>query len=72
MWSAMWVAEDCLKLESSLRPLSCQIGNWKNVKKALAKDSKVECDPDFSSTYHLADGSVSVRWKRRNAGDFGS
>jgi hypothetical protein len=39
------------------------MGNWKKVKKALANDSKVECDPDFSSTYHLADGPVSVRWK---------
>jgi hypothetical protein len=66
MWSAMWVAEDCLKLDSSSRPLSCRMGSWKKVKKALANDSKVECDPDFSSTYHLADGPVSVRWKRRN------
>jgi hypothetical protein len=23
-------------------------------------------DPDRSSTYHLADGPVSVRWKRRS------
>jgi hypothetical protein len=37
------------------------MGNWKKVKKDLVNDSKVEWDPDFSSTYHLADGSVSVR-----------
>jgi hypothetical protein len=61
MWSAIWVAEVCLKLDSSSIPLSWQIGNWKKVKKALANDSKVEWDPDFSSTYHLADGPVSVR-----------
>ena len=61
MWSVMWVVEDCLKLDSSSRPLSCQMGSWKKVKKALAKDSKVEWDPDFSSTYHLVDGPVSVR-----------
>ena len=51
----------CLKLESSSRPLSWWIGNWKKVKNALANDSKVVWDPDFSSTYHLADGTVSVR-----------
>jgi hypothetical protein len=28
----------------------------------LAKDSKVTWDLDFSSTCHLADGPVSVRW----------
>jgi hypothetical protein len=61
MWSAMWVAEVCLKLDSSSRPLSWWMGNWKKVKNALAKDSKVVWDPDFSSTYHLADGPVSVR-----------
>jgi hypothetical protein len=61
MWSAMWVDEVCLKLDSSSRPLSWQMGNWKKVKNALAKDSKVPWDPDFSSTYHLADGPVSVR-----------
>jgi hypothetical protein len=54
------VVEVCLKLESSSRPLSWQIGNWKKVKNALAKDSKVAWDLDFSSTYHLADGLVSV------------
>jgi hypothetical protein len=37
------------------------MGNWKKVKKALANDSKVVWDPDLSSTYHLADGPVSVR-----------
>ena len=61
MWSAMWVDEDYLKLDSSSRPLSWQMGSWKKVKKALANDSKVVWDPDFSSTYHLADGPVSVR-----------
>jgi hypothetical protein len=60
MWSAMCVAEVCLKLDSSSRPLSWQMGNWKKVKNALANDSKVAWDPDFSSTYHLADGPVSV------------
>jgi hypothetical protein len=55
------VAEVCLKLESSSRPLSWQIGNWKKVKNDLVKDSKVAWDPDFSSTYHLVDGPVSVR-----------
>jgi hypothetical protein len=54
------VVEVCLKLESSSRPLSWQIGNWKKVKNVLAKDSKITWDPDFSSTYHLADGPVSV------------
>jgi hypothetical protein len=66
MWSAMWVAEVCLKLESSSRPLSWQMGNWKKVKKALANDSKVVWDPDLSSTYHLAEGPVSVRWNNRS------
>ena len=42
------------------------MANWKKVKKALANDSKVAWDLDFSSTYHLADGPVSVRWKRHN------
>ena len=60
MWSAMWVAKVCLKLESSSRPLSWWMGNWREVKKALAKDSKVVWDPDLSSTYHLVDGTVSV------------
>ena len=55
------VAEVCLKLESSSRPFSWRIGNWKKVKNALAKDSKVAWDPDFSSMYHLDDGLVSVR-----------
>jgi hypothetical protein len=55
------VDEVCLKLESSSRPLSCRMGNWNKVKNALANDSKVLWDPDFSSTYHLADGPVSVR-----------
>jgi hypothetical protein len=66
MWSAIWVAEVYLKLDSSSRPFSCRMVSWKKVKKALAKDSKVEWDPDFSSTYHLADGLVSVRLKRRS------
>jgi hypothetical protein len=60
MWSMMCVAEVCLKLEISSRPLSRRMGNWKKVKNALANDSKVAWDPDFSSTYHLADGPVSV------------
>ena len=54
------MAEVCLKLESSSIPLSWQIGNWKKVKNSLAKDSKVAWDPNFSSTYHLVDGLVSV------------
>jgi hypothetical protein len=57
----MCVVEVCLKFESSSRTLSWWIGNWKKVKNALANDSKVEWDPDFSSTYHLANGLVSVR-----------
>jgi hypothetical protein len=61
MWSAMCVAEVCLKLESSSRPFSWRTGNWKKGKNALANDSKVAWDPDFSSTYHLANGPVSVR-----------
>jgi hypothetical protein len=61
MWSAMCVAEVCLKLDSIYRPFSWRMGNWKKVKNALANDSKVTWDPDFSSTYHLADGPVSVR-----------
>ena len=60
MWSVMWVAEVCLRLDNSSRPLSWQMGNWKKVKNALANDSKVAWDPDFSSTYHLVDGPVSV------------
>jgi hypothetical protein len=60
MWSAMCVDEVCLKLEISSRPLPWQMGNWKKVKNALANDSKVVWDPDFSSTYHLTDGTVSV------------
>jgi hypothetical protein len=35
-------------------------GSLKNSKKALAKDSKVTWNPDFSSTYHLANGPVGV------------
>jgi hypothetical protein len=42
------------------------MGNWKKVKKALANDSKVVWDPDLSSTYHLADGPVSVRCNNRS------
>jgi hypothetical protein len=61
MWSAMCVVEVCLKLESSSRPLSWKMGNWKKVKNVLAIESKFVWDPDFSSTYHLADGPVSVR-----------
>jgi hypothetical protein len=61
MWSAMCVAEVFLKLDSSSRPLSWWMGNWKKVKNALANDSKVAWDPDFYSTYHLTDGPVSVR-----------
>jgi hypothetical protein len=61
MWSAMCVVEVCLKLESSSRPFSWRMGNWKKVKNTLANDSKVAWDPDFSSTYHLAEGPVSVR-----------
>jgi hypothetical protein len=61
MWPTMWVAEVYLKLDSSSRPLSWRMGNWKKVKNALVNDSKVVWDPDFSSTYHLADGPVSVR-----------
>jgi hypothetical protein len=60
MWLAIWVAEVYLKLDSSYRPLSWRMGNWKKVKKYLANDSKVVWDPDLSSTYHLADGPVSV------------
>jgi hypothetical protein len=60
MWSAMCVAEVFLKLESSSRPLSWRMGNWNKVKNALANNSKVAWDPDFSLTYHLADGPVSV------------
>jgi hypothetical protein len=60
MWSVICVAEVCLKLESSSRPFSWQIGNWKKVKNALSKDSKVPWNLDFSSTYHLVDGPVSV------------
>ena len=55
------MAEVCLKLDSSSRPLSCRMGSWKNVKKDLANDSKVAWDPDRSSTYHLADGPVILR-----------
>jgi hypothetical protein len=55
------VAEVCLKLDSSSRQFSWWMSNWKKFKNALAKDSKVVWDPDFSSTYHLADGPVSVR-----------
>ena len=61
MWLVICVDEVCLNSKSSSRPLSCQMGSWKKVKKALAKDSKVEWDLDFSSTYHLVDGPVSVR-----------
>ena len=61
MWLAMWVVEVYLKLDSSSRPLSWWMGNWKKVRNALANDSKVVWDPDLSSTYHLADGPVSVR-----------
>jgi hypothetical protein len=60
MWSVIWVDEVCLNLDSSSRPLSWQMGNWKKFKKALVNDSKVVWDPDLSLTYHLADGSVSV------------
>ena len=28
----------------------------------MANDSKVTWDPDFSSTYHLADGPIRVIW----------
>ena len=54
------MAEVCLKLEISSRPLSWQIDNWNKVKNALAKDSKVTWDLDFLSTYHLVDGLMSV------------
>ena len=54
------MAEFCLKLEGSSRPFSWWIGNWNKVKNSLAKDSKVAWDLDFSSTYHLVDGPVSV------------
>jgi hypothetical protein len=60
MWSVICVSEVCLKLESHSRPFSWWMGNWKKVKNAFANDSKVAWDPDFSSTYHLADGLVSV------------
>ena len=33
MWSAMWVVEVCLKLDSSSRPFSWRMGNWKKVKR---------------------------------------
>ena len=66
MWSAICVEAVCLKFESSSRPLSWQMGNWKKVKNALAKDSKVTWDPDFSSTYHLDDGPVRVHWSNLN------
>jgi hypothetical protein len=56
----MCVDKVYLKLESSSRPLSWHMGNWKKVNNALANDSKVAWDPDFSSTDHLADGPVSV------------
>jgi hypothetical protein len=60
MWSAMCVVEVCLKLDSSSRPLSWRMGNWKKVKNVLANDSKVAWDPDFSLTYHFVDGPLSV------------
>jgi hypothetical protein len=39
----------------------------KKDKKALASDSKVIWDPDFSSTYHLEDGPVSVLWNNHQS-----
>jgi hypothetical protein len=60
MWSTMCVDEICLNLHSSSIPLLWRMGNWKKVKNALANDSKVAWDPNFSSTYHLVVGPVSV------------
>ena len=62
----MCMVEVFLNYESSSRTLSWRIGSWKKVKNALAKVSKVTWDPDFSSTYHLADGPVSVHWNNLN------
>jgi hypothetical protein len=36
------------------------------MQECLANDSKVVWEPDFSSTYHLVDGPVSVHWNNRS------
>jgi hypothetical protein len=62
----MWMDVVCLNLEIISKLVSWRIGSWKKDKKALASDLKVVWHPDFSSTYHLADGPISVLWKNFN------
>ena len=51
-------------LVRSFIPVSYLIGNWKWVKKVVAKVVKLSKEALGNSMYHLAAKPVSVFWKR--------
>ena len=66
IWSDMWVAVICLKLVRSSVPVSYLMGNWKWVKKVVARVLKLSNEALGNSMYHFVAGLVNVRWKRRS------
>ena len=56
----------CLKLVKISVPVSYLMGNWKWVKKVVAKAVKLSNEARGNSMYHFTVELVSVHWKRRS------
>ena len=66
IWSEMWVALFCLKVDNKSVPKSYQTGSWKWLRKALAKSQKLLKGTEGNSIYHLAAIPVKVLWNSLN------
>ena len=64
IWSEIWVDVVCWSEVNSYIHVSYWIGNWKCVKKAIAKALKSQNECRGNSMYHLATMEVRVLWKR--------
>ena len=66
IWSEMWVALFCLKVDNKSVPKSYRTRSWKWLRKALAKSQKLLKAAEGNSIYHLASIPVKVLWNSLN------
>lgn len=62
----MWVEFDYFKEVKILVPISYRNGNWKCIKKKIAKVLKLCKDACGNSMCDLAVGPIKIHWKKHN------
>ena len=66
IWSKMWVALFCLKVDNKSVLKSYQTRSWKWLRKALAKSQKLLKAAEGSSIYHFSAVPIKVLWNSLN------